>query len=65
MGEIRGVIPTIVEKEFRELAMRKFGYKKGSISKAIEEALLRWIQTNQVMVETNSEAFSTLKRIQE
>jgi len=43
MGEIRGVVSEKVEKEFRKLAMRKFGYGKGSLSKALEEALLQWI----------------------
>jgi hypothetical protein len=44
MGEIRGVIPKKVEQKFRELAMKKFGYGKGSLSKALEEALLKWIE---------------------
>jgi len=44
MGEIRGVVAEETETEFRKLAMRKFGYGKGSISKALEEALCYWIQ---------------------
>lgn len=32
-----------VEEKFRELAMRRFGYGKGSLSKAAEEAITRWI----------------------
>jgi hypothetical protein len=28
-----------LEKEFRELAMKKFGYSKGSIKKATESAI--------------------------
>ena len=32
-----------IERKFRELAMKKFGYGKGSISKAAQEAFLRWI----------------------
>jgi len=43
MGEIRGVVSGDVEERFRELAMKKFGYGKGSLSKALEEALLYWI----------------------
>jgi len=43
MGEIRGVVSEEVEEKFRKLAMRKFGYGKGSLSKALEEALLHWI----------------------
>ncbi|MCW3996975.1 MAG: hypothetical protein NWF10_00155 [Candidatus Bathyarchaeota archaeon] len=45
MGEIRGVIANKAEVKFRRLAMRKFGYGKGSLSKALEEALLIWIET--------------------
>jgi len=44
MGEVRGVVPREVEKKFRKLAMKKFGYGKGSLSKALEEALLKWIE---------------------
>jgi len=44
MGEIRGVVTGEVEQKFRKLAMRKFGYGKGSLSKALEEALLYWIK---------------------
>ena len=44
MGEIRGVVSAEVEERFRKLAMRKFGYGKGSLSKALEEALLKWIE---------------------
>jgi hypothetical protein len=43
MGEVRGSVPEEVEKKFRKLAMNKFGYGKGSLSKAMEEALCRWI----------------------
>jgi len=43
MGEIRGVVSEEVEERFRKLAMKKFGYGKGSLSKALEEALLHWI----------------------
>ena len=33
-----------LEHEFRELAMRKYGYSKGSIKKASEEAIKKWIK---------------------
>jgi len=32
-----------IERKFRELAMRRFGYGKGSLSKAAEEAFAMWI----------------------
>ncbi len=43
MGEIRGVVPRDAEEKFRRLAMKKYGYGKGSLSKALEEALCAWI----------------------
>ncbi len=48
MGEIRGVIKNETEEEFRRLAMKKFGYGKGSLSKALEAALTHWIQVNDI-----------------
>lgn len=44
MGEIRGVIADESEEKFRQLAMKKFGYGKGSLSKALDEALCAWIK---------------------
>ncbi len=49
MVEIRGIISKETDKNFRQLAMKKFGYGKGSISKALEEALHDWIETNSKM----------------
>ncbi len=40
---IKAKIDSRLELRFRELAMRKFGYSKGAISRAVEEAILRWI----------------------
>ncbi len=35
-----------VEEKFREAAMKRFGYGKGALSKAAEEAILRWLSTS-------------------
>jgi hypothetical protein len=43
MVEIRGVVSKETENEFRRLAMKKFGYGKGSLSKALAEAVDAWI----------------------
>ena len=51
MGEIRGVITSKSEKAFRKLAMKKYGYRKGSLSKALEDAILRWIEFSELEVE--------------
>ena len=32
-----------LELKFRELAMKRFGYSKGALSKALEDAIIRWI----------------------
>jgi len=40
---------TIREKtaeRFREAAMRKFGWGRGSLSRAAEEALILWLKEN-------------------
>lgn len=44
LSETRGVVSGEVEEKFRMLAMKKFGYGKGSLSKAMEEALRQWIK---------------------
>ena len=44
LGEIRGVVGDEDETKFRQLAMRKFGYGRGSLSKALAEALSGWIK---------------------
>ncbi len=33
-----------VEQRFRELAMRRYGYAKGALKKASEEAITMWIK---------------------
>ncbi len=33
-----------LERKFRELAMKKYGYCRGSIKKAVEEAFRNWIK---------------------
>jgi hypothetical protein len=44
MVEIRGVVSKEAENKFRRLAMEKFGYGKGSLSKALQEAVSAWIE---------------------
>ncbi len=39
--------PDDFEKKFRELAMRKYGFYKGSIKKASEEAIKKWIESEE------------------
>lgn len=46
LGEIRGIVAKDIDEKFRRLAMRQYGYGKGSLSKALEAALRQWIQLN-------------------
>lgn len=40
---IRAKINKELEGKFRELAMKRFGYTKGSLQKAVEEAISMWV----------------------
>ena len=42
---LRVQIDSKLENIFREAAMKKFGYGKGALSKAAEEAILNWISS--------------------
>ena len=42
MGELKIHLPEELVKEFKKRSMEAFGYGKGSISKAGEEAIRRW-----------------------
>ncbi len=44
---LRVQIDPKLERKFREKAMKKFGYGKGALSKAAEEAILNWISGEQ------------------
>ena len=50
---IRANIDPRLERRFRELAMRRFGYSKGALSKAVEEAIIKWISS----IENENESF--------
>ena len=40
---LRVQIDPRLERKFREAAMKRFGYGKGALSKAAEEAIMNWI----------------------
>jgi hypothetical protein len=42
---LRVQIDDKLERKFRERAMKKFGYGKGALSKAAEEAIMNWVST--------------------
>ncbi|MDH5439303.1 MAG: hypothetical protein OEY31_01700 [Candidatus Bathyarchaeota archaeon] len=43
MAGLRFQVKEELEKRFREAAMRRFGYRKGSLSRAAEEAIHQWL----------------------
>jgi len=43
MGELKIVLNDKLLNEFRKKAMKKFGYGKGSLSKAAEKAIEEWV----------------------
>jgi len=47
MGWVRAIVSDELEQKFRKLAMEKFGYKKGSITKALEDAIEDYIKKNE------------------
>ena len=42
--EIKVALDEELEKRFRQLAMKKFGYSRGSIKKATETAIRKWTE---------------------
>ena len=44
MGRMQIVLPHKVELKLRKKAAEKYGYKKGAISKAMEEAIEDWLK---------------------
>lgn len=45
MGELKIKLPDEIEKAFRKMAMKRFGYQKGSMSEAASEAIGEWTET--------------------
>ena len=57
MNDMKGIkvyIDPKIEEEFRKTAMKIFGYGKGSLSKAAEQAFKKWIQEYSSNLETIS-----------
>lgn len=47
MGWVRAIVSDELERKFRKMAMERFGYRKGSITKALEEAVKDYIKKNE------------------
>jgi hypothetical protein len=50
MPGIRIQIRRDLEARFREAAMRRFGYSKGALSRAAEEAIEKWLSSIEEVV---------------
>lgn len=45
MGRMQIIISDELENKLRKKAAEKFGFKKGSISEAVEQAILEWLKS--------------------
>jgi len=52
-----------LEKKFREIAMKKYDYTKGSLQKASREAFVNWILQQSEKTPKVSEPFSLIEGI--
>lgn len=50
MAGIKVYVRNDVEEKFRRLAMMVYGYGKGSISKAAEEAFICWMREHEALL---------------
>jgi len=50
MGQINVNLPEELERKLREIAAKKFGLKKGFLSKAVVEAIREWVERNEGQV---------------
>jgi hypothetical protein len=46
VGKINLVVSDELEKKFRDAVYKKYGLKRGNITKAVDEALEDWIKKN-------------------
>jgi len=57
MGSLKVNLEDEILKKFREEAMKKFGYMKGSLSMAAREAVSNWLKTSEKKSEKEVEEF--------
>lgn len=51
MGELKVYLREDLKKEFKKRSMETFGYGRGSISKAAEEAIQRWTSEREKLMQ--------------
>jgi len=47
MGEMKIIIEDEIEQSFRHSAMKEFGFTRGSISNAAEQAIKEWVERHE------------------
>ena len=52
-----------IEQKFRERAMRKYGYKRGALQKATEEAINDWVTWQSDKVPKMEDPFKSVRGI--
>jgi len=50
LGGLRVYLDEELERRFRKASMETYGYGRGSISKAAEEAIRRWLRENEKLL---------------
>ena len=61
MAETKIYIDDNIDKQLREEAMQRFGYGRGSISRAAEEAVIQWLMKQDVIKNRISKAVDLAK----
>ena len=51
MDELKIYLPEDLKREFKKRSMEAFGYGRGSISRAAEEAIQRWTSERETLVQ--------------
>lgn len=54
MGRLVIVVSDELEQKFREEVYKRYGMKKGNLTKALEEALIDWINKSKLRMEQSS-----------
>ena len=52
-----------LEQKFREKAMRRYGYRKGALQKATEEAINNWVSEQSDMIPKVEDPFKLVEGI--
>lgn len=60
---LKFVLEQELEHKFRETAMRKYGYAKGSLQKATREALSNWVNQQSTKIPKVDDPFKLIRGI--